>query len=189
MVSAFGSLLGALITVGLLALGAIIFLPRGIFPQNLSTAMIAGAFPFGQKALILAMLGALACLCGAALETALSGAYNVCQFFNLRWGKNLSPKSARTYTATWIAMFVLAFGLSVSGLRPLTLVNISVIFGMVVMPFTYYPVLRVAADKNIMGKHLNGTADNVVAVFFLILITVAALAAIPLMIITKSGKP
>src|SRR5207237_8813675 len=52
MVAAFGSLLGALITVGLLALGAIIFLPRGIFPQNLSTTMIAGAFPFGPNALI-----------------------------------------------------------------------------------------------------------------------------------------
>jgi manganese transport protein len=189
MVSAFGSILGALITVGLLTLGAIIFLPRGIFPQNLSTAMIAGAFPFVQKALILAMLGALACLCGAALETALSGAYNVCQFFNLRWGKNLPPKSAPTYTAIWIAMFVLAFGLSVSGLRPLTLVNISVIFGMVVMPFTYYPILRVAADKNIMGKHVNSMADNIVALIFLILITVAAVAAIPLMIVTKSGKP
>jgi manganese transport protein len=189
MVSAFGSLLGALITVGLLALGAIIFLPRGIFPQNFSTAMIAGAYPFGQKALILAMLGALACLCGAALETALSGAYNVCQFFNLRWGKNLPPKSAATYTAIWIAMFALAFGLSVSGLRPLTLVNISVIFGMVVMPFTYYPILRVAADKNIMGKHANSMADNIVALVFLVLITVAALAAIPLMIMTESGKP
>jgi manganese transport protein len=134
-------------------------------------------------------LGALACLCGAALETALSGAYNVCQFFNLRWGKNLPPKSAATYTAIWIAMFALAFGLSVSGLRPLTLVNISVIFGMVVMPFTYYPILRVAADKNIMGKHANSMADNIVALVFLVLITVAALAAIPLMIMTESGKP
>jgi manganese transport protein len=189
MVAAFGSLLGALITVGLLTLGAVVFLRRGIFPQNLSTAMIAGAFPFGQKALILAMLGALACLCGAALETALSGAYNVCQFFNLRWGKDLPPKSAQTYTAIWIAMFVLAFGLAVSGLRPLTLVNISVIFGMVVMPFTYYPILRVAADKNIMGKHVNSMADNIVAIIFLILITVAAAAAIPLMIVTNSGKP
>jgi Mn2+/Fe2+ NRAMP family transporter len=189
MVAALGSLLGALITVALLVLGAIIFLPRGIFPQNLGTAMIVGAFPFGQKALILAMLGALACLGGAALETALSGAYNVCQFFNLRWGKNLPAKSAPVYTATWIAMFVLAFGLSVSGLRPLTLVNISVIFGMVVMPFTYYPILRVAADKNIMGKHANSMADNLTALIFLALITVAAAAAIPLMILTNSGKP
>lgn len=44
--------------------------------------------------MILALLGTLACLSGAAIETALSGGYNLCQFFNLRWGKNLPPKSA-----------------------------------------------------------------------------------------------
>ena len=69
-VAAFGSLLGAIITIGLLALGALVFLPRGIFPNTLSTTIIAGAFPFATKALVLALLGTLACLCGAALETA-----------------------------------------------------------------------------------------------------------------------
>lgn len=189
MVSALGSLLGALITVGLLVLGAVVFLPRAIFPQTLSTTMIAGALPFGKKALVLAILGALACLSGAALETALSGAYNICQFFNLTWGKNLPARSAPIYTASWIAMLSLAFVLSVSGLSPLMLVNVSVIFGMVVMPFTYYPILRVAGDKNIMGRHANSTADAVLGGAFLVLITVAAVAAIPLMIATHSGRP
>jgi len=188
-VAAFGSLLGAIITIGLLALGALVFLPREIFPNTLSTTMIAGAFPFATKALVLALLGTLACLCGAALETALSGAYNVCQFFNLNWGKNLPVKSAPFYTAAWIAMLTVAFVIAISGLRPLMLVNISVIFGMVVMPFTYYPILRVAADKNIMGKHVNSRADTVIAIVFLILICIAATAAIPLMALTHSGKP
>ena len=72
---------------------------------------------------------------------------------------------------------------------PLMLVNISVIFGMVVMPFTYYPILRVAADKNIMGKHVNSRADTTIAIVCLILICIAATAAIPLMALTHSGKP
>lgn len=189
IVSAFGSLLGALITVGLLVLGAIVFMPRGIFPQTLGTTMIAGAFPFAQKALVLAMLGALACLCGAALETALSGAYNVCQFFNLKWGKNLPRKAAPIFTAGWMVMLALAFIISVFMSRPLTLVNISVIFGMVVMPFTYYPILKIASDKNIMGKHANGKADKMTGMVFLVLITIAAAAAIPLMVLTHSGQP
>ena len=189
MVSAFGSLLGALITIGLLILAAVLFLPREIFPQALSTTIMAGAFPFAQKALVIAMLGALACLCGAALETALSGAYNVCQFFNFEWGKNLAPKAAPIFTAGWISMLVLAFGISVCVSRPLALVNISVIFGMVVMPFTYYPILKVASDKGVMGKHANSKADNVTGLIFLILITIAAAAAIPLMLLTHSGQP
>jgi Mn2+/Fe2+ NRAMP family transporter len=188
-VAAFGSALGAIITVGILLLGALVFLPRGIFPQTLSTTIIAGAFPFAKKALIIALLGALTCLCGAALETALSGAYNICQFFNVSWGNNLRPKSAPVYTAAWIAMLAVACAIALSGARPLTLVNISVVFGMVLMPFTYYPILRVAADKNVMGKHVNGTVNTVVGIIFLVLITIAAAAAIPLMLLTHSGRP
>jgi manganese transport protein len=189
MVASFGSILGAVLTAGLLILGAIVFLPRGIFPEILSTTTMAGAFPFGPKALVLALLGGIACLSGAAIETALSGAYNLCQFFNLAWGKNQPVKSVPVFTATWIGMFLLALLIAATGVRPLQLVNTSIIFGMVVMPLTYYPILRVAADKNIMGRHVNSRMDSVVGIFFLILITAAAFGAIPLMIATHSGQP
>jgi len=189
LVAAFGSLLGAALTAGLLILGALVLLPRGIFPEMLSTTTMAGAFPFGAKALVLALMGSLACLGGAAIETGLSGAYNVCQFFNLPWGKNRPAKSVPVFTGSWMGMFTLACVIAVSGVRPLTLVNVSVVFAMVVMPLTYYPILRVAADKNIMGKHVNSTADTIIGAVFLVLIVVAALAAIPLMIVTHSGRP
>jgi Mn2+/Fe2+ NRAMP family transporter len=79
--------------------------------------------------------------------------------------------------------------ISLTGIRPLTLINISVIFGMVVMPFTYYPILRVAEDKNIMGVHVNSKTDTAVGWVFLVLITLAAAAALPLMALTHSGQP
>jgi manganese transport protein len=189
MVAALGSLLGSLLTVALLALGAIIFLPHGIFPQILSSAVWSGAFPFAQKTLIAAIAGCLACLAGAAVETALSGGYNVCQFFNLRWGKNMPAKSVPAFTGTWIAMFLLAMVIALTGVRPLQLVNISIVFGMVVMPFTYYPILRTASDKNVMGKHVNRKFDDIIGGIVLVLVTIAALAAIPLMVLTHSGKP
>ena len=189
MVSSLGSLLGSLLTVGLLALGALVFLPRGIFPELLSTTTMAGAFPFAKKALIFALIGTLACISGAAVETALSGAYNVCQFLNLNWGKNQPVKSVPIYTATWVGMFVVALILALTGVRPLQLVDYSIVFGMVVMPLTYYPILRVAADKNVMGKHVNSTFDTIIGIVFLGLITAAAVAAIPLMILTHSGQP
>jgi manganese transport protein len=189
MVAALGSLLGSLLTVALLVLGAIIFLPHGIFPQILSSAVWSGAFPFAQKTLIAAIAGCLACLAGAAVETALSGGYNVCQFFNLRWGKNMPAKSVPAFTGTWIAMFLLAMVIALTGVRPLQLVNISIVFGMVVMPFTYYPILRTASDKNVMGKHVNRKFDDIIGGIVLVLVTIAALAAIPLMVLTHSGKP
>lgn len=189
VVASFGSILGSLLTVGLLALGALIFLPRHIFPDLLSSAAFAGGYPFAQKALVLSLLGMLACIAGAAVETALSGAYNVCQFFNFHWGKSRHSRSVPVYTAVWLAMFALGLAIALTGVRPLELVNISIIFGMVIMPLTYYPILRVAADKNIMGRHVNSKVDTVVGTIFLVLITIAAVAAIPLMVLTHSGKP
>src|SRR4051812_12502284 len=60
--------------------------------------MIAGAFHFAKKALLTALLGAMACIGGAGVATALSGSYNICQFFNLQWGKNRPAKDARAFT-------------------------------------------------------------------------------------------
>lgn len=189
MVAAFGSILGAGITAALLILGTLVFLPRAIFPEILSTTVLAGAFPFGRKALVLVLIGCLACLGGAAIETALSGAYNLCQFFNLPWGKNQPAKSVPLFTASWIGMFACALLIAATRVQPLQLVNISIVFGMVVMPLTYYPILKVAADKNIMGRHVNSKMDTIVGTFFLVLIGLAAVIAIPLMIATHSGRP
>jgi Mn2+/Fe2+ NRAMP family transporter len=188
-VASIGSVLGSLLTVSLLVLGALVFLPRGIFPELLSTTTLAGAFPFAQKALVMALLGTLACIAGAAIETDLSGAYNVCQFFNLEWGKNQRPKVVPVYTFTWIGMLTLALIIALTGVRPLQLVNISIIFGMVIMPLTYYPILRTAADEQVMGKHANSKLLTILGTVLLLMIAAAAIAAIPLMIITHSGKP
>ena len=169
-------------------LGALLFLPHQIFPQMLSTVVMAGTFPFGHKALVLALLGITACIGGAAVETALSGSYNVCQFFDVKWGKNRPVREVRIFTIAWLGMLGLALIIAVSGVRPLTLVNTSVIFGLVIMPLTYYPILRAAADKQIMGKHANTRFNSMVGVVFLLLITAAAFAAIPLLILTGSGR-
>jgi Mn2+/Fe2+ NRAMP family transporter len=86
-------------------------------------------------------------------------------------------------------MFLLALLIVLIGVKPLQLVNFSIIFGMAIMPFTYYPILRVAADKKIMGNHVNTKFNTAVGIFFLILIILAAVVSFPLMILTHSGQP
>jgi Mn2+/Fe2+ NRAMP family transporter len=189
MVASLGSVLGSLLTVALLILGCVLFLPHHIFPEQLSSSLIAGAWPYGQRVLVFAALGVLACIGGAAIETALSGGYNVCQFFNWPWGKNLPPKSAKVYTGTWVGTFVVALFVALSGVRPLQLVNFSIIFGMAIMPLTYYPILRVAGDRKIMGRYVNSKFDTVVGLIFFVLIALAAVASLPLMILTHAGQP
>jgi Mn2+/Fe2+ NRAMP family transporter len=49
-------------------------------------------------------------------------------------------------------------------------------------------MLLVAQDPDEMGPYVNGKLANVLGWAFLILISLAALAAIPLLIITNGGK-
>ena len=98
MVASLGSFFGSLLTVALMVLGALLFLPHQIFPQMLSTVVMAGSFPFGHKAIVPALLGTTACIVGAAVETALSGSYSICQFFDIKWGKNRPVREVRIFT-------------------------------------------------------------------------------------------
>lgn len=189
MVACLGSVLGALLTVGLLFLGAMLFMPAGIFPDAVASAPIAGAAAFGDKALVLALIGILACITGAAVESALSGGYNLCQFFNFKWGKNKDAKETPVFTVSWIVMFALALIIALTGVRPLQLINITIIFGAVLLPFTYYPILKTASDRTIMGEHANGRVLNAIAVALLVLLSISAVIAVPLMLLTHGGKP
>ena len=189
IVSMSGIILGSLLTCALLILGAIVFLPRAIFPDLLSTTALPAALPFGLTALRLALLGILACVASAAVETALSGGYNICQFYGLKWDKNVPPREVPEFTKSWVGTLVLALMLALTGIKPLTLVNVSIIFGMVIMPLTYYPILKAAGDQALMGEHASGKVQQVLGWIFFGVIVVAAVVAIPLMVITHSGQP
>jgi Mn2+/Fe2+ NRAMP family transporter len=189
LVATSGVVLGSLLTCTLLMLGAIVFLPRSIFPDLLPTTVLPVAVPLGQTAMRLALAGILACVASAAVETALSGGYNVCQFFGFRWHKNLPPKDVPVFTGSWIATLVLALVLAMTGIKPLTLVNFSIVFGMLIMPLTYYPILKAAGDRELMGAHVTKRPLQALGWIFFGIIVIAAIAAFPLMILTHSGQP
>lgn len=189
IVATSGIVLGSLLTCGLLVLGALVFLPRGIFPDLLPTTALPVAVPMGTLAVRLALIGILACVASAAVETALSAGYNLCQFYELKWDKNIAPQEAPVFTATWVGTLVVALLIAVTGIKPLTLVNFSIIFGMVIMPLTYYPILTAASDTALMGPHATKQVLRILGWFFFGVIVIAALAAFPLMILTHSGQP
>src|SRR6185503_9619214 len=139
----------------LVIVGAMVFLQNGIYPVLLSTTTLAGALPLGRAGLLLALAGTLACLTGAAIETAMAAGYNACQFYRLPWGKKLRPSAAPVFTALWAGTLAVGVLAVLAGVRPLMLVNLSVVFAMVLMPMTYYPILRTAMDKGVMGQHVN----------------------------------
>jgi Mn2+/Fe2+ NRAMP family transporter len=159
-----------------------------IDPQFLGTPPLAAADTLGQVGLLLALVGILFAVGGAAIETSFSGAYNTAQFFGWRWGKKERPAAASRFTLTWVVIFALALLVVMTGYDPVKLTEYSVIFSVVALPLTYLPILLIANDRTYMGSNVNGRLANVLGVLYFIVIIVISLAAIPLLIVTHGGQ-
>ena len=183
-----GFSLGGLLSMSLVAIGAEFFKSHGLDPALPGTAALAAADTFGNLGLYVALLGMFFAFAGAAIETALSGAYNLAQFAGWPWGLDKRPRDAPRFALSWIAVFALATLVVMTGVDPVSVVEYSIVFSVFVLPLSFFPVLAVARDKGIMGEHANGPIANALGWFYLAVITIAALAAIPLFVMTHGGQ-
>jgi manganese transport protein len=183
-----GFSLGSVLAVALVLIGASLFQPLQIEPQLPGTVALAPALVLGKWGLIIALLGMFFAFSGAAIENALSNAYNLSHFFGWTWGKFRPPKDAPRFNLAWMIVFVAGALIVLTGVDPIEVVEYSIVFSVVILPLTYFPMLLVARDEDSMGPNKNGKLANILGWFFLILISLAALTAIPLLIITHGGK-
>jgi manganese transport protein len=180
--------LGGFLSFALMIVAGVLFLPSGISPEFLCTPALAAADSLGQVGLLLAIVGILFAVGGAAIETCFAGAYNTAQFFGWRWGKRERPAAASRFTLWWLGIFAVAFLVVMSGYDPVKLTEYSVVFSVVALPLTYLPILLVANDRAYMGPHTNGRLANALGILYLIVIVVIAVAAIPLLFLTNGGQ-
>jgi Mn2+/Fe2+ NRAMP family transporter len=183
-----GYSLGGLLSFALMISAGALLLPHGISAELLGTVALVAQAPLGQVGLILALVGTLFAVSGAAIDSAFSGAYNVAQFFGWEWGKYRHNAGAPRFTIAWTVMLVLGFAIIVTGVDPILVTELSVIFSVVALPLTYVPILLVANDRSYMGTHANGVLGNVFGVFYLVVILVIAIAAIPLLVLSNMGQ-
>src|ERR1043165_971106 len=180
--------LGSLLAIAILINSAVLFRTAHIDPQMPGTVALQVAIPFGATGLLLALFGMLFAISGAAVETGLSTAYSVAQFFGWEWGRYKRPHEAPRFTIAWIITFLVALAIVLTGIAPLELVEWSIVFSIVVLPLTYLPLLLIGNDRKYMGAHVNGRLANTIGWSFYVVLVVAALAAIPLYVITQGGQ-
>jgi Mn2+/Fe2+ NRAMP family transporter len=183
-----GYTLGGLLSFALMISAAALFLPRGISPDLLGSVALVAQAPLGQIGLVLALVGILFAVSGAAIDSAFSGAYNIAQFFGWEWGKYRHNAGAPRFTLAWMVMLVLGFLIVVTGVDPILVTELSVIFSVVALPLTYVPILLVANDRAYMGPYANGVVGNVFGVFYLVVVLAIAIAAIPLLVLSNMGQ-
>jgi Mn2+/Fe2+ NRAMP family transporter len=180
--------LGGILSLGIAACAAVVLLPEAIEVTTLSQVVLPVAQAGGQLALAFAIVGILAATFGAALETTLSSGYTLAQFFGWSWGKFRRPAQAARFHIAMMVCLLIGGGVLATGVDPILVTELSVVFSAVALPLTYFPILVVANDPQYMGEAVNGRGRNALGIIFLVVILVAALAAIPLLIASGMGS-
>jgi len=179
--------LGGLLSLSIAGCAAVVLGPLEVDVAALSQVGLPAAVALGKIGLAFVIVGFVAATFGAACETGLSAGYSIAQFFGWQWGKFVRPKQAARFHLVLILATLLAIGVLMTGVDPILVTEISVVFSAVALPLTYFPILVVANDRDYLGEHANGMLSNTLGTIFLVLVVVAAVAAIPLMVITHMG--
>jgi manganese transport protein len=186
--SIVGMGLGSLLSIAVLALAALLFAPTGVAPQIPGSVALQTAEPFGKLGLATALLGMLFAVAGAAVETCMANAYSVTQFFGWEWGRHKKPWEAPRFTVAWIVVMLLALAIVMTGVEVMNLVGYAVVFSIVVLPLSYLPLMLLANDRSYMREYANKWLAKGLGWIFFVIVTVAAIAAIPLYVITSGGQ-
>ncbi|MBF4769895.1 divalent metal cation transporter [Nocardioides agariphilus] len=179
--------LGGLLSLAIAGCTAVVFGPLDASVDTLGQVGLPVAVALGKLGLAFAIIGFVAATLGAACETGLSTGYSIAQYFGWQWGKYVKPRDASRFHLTLIIVTLLAMAILVTGVDPILVTEVSVVFSAVALPLTYFPILVVANDPDYLGEHVNGRLANGLGMIYLVLIGVAATAAIPLMIWTRMG--
>jgi manganese transport protein len=183
-----GFSLGSVVSIAILVLGAEVLGPLGVVPETVGGAATLVGVPFGRVGFVIALIGMLTAVAGAAVETAMAGAYNFAQYFGYRWGRSKPARETPAFDVAWVAMFAIAALIMVTGVDPITVVELSVMLAVVCLPFTYLPILLAARDRKLMRDHANGPITNALGLIFLAIICAAAIAAPILLVATGMGS-
>jgi hypothetical protein len=115
--------LGGILSIALIMVSAQVFAPLHVDPGYLGTTALGAQHALGEAGLLLALMGMLFAIGGAAVECAFSGAYTLAQFAGWEWGKYRRPREAPRFTIAWVVMFVLALTIVQTGVRGRTITS------------------------------------------------------------------
>lgn len=180
--------LGAVLSVAIAASAAIVFLPIGVDVGSLGQVAAPVAVALGKVGLAVVLLGFFAATFGAACETGLSVGYSVAQYFGWQWGKFVRPREAARFHVVLLLSALLAAAVLLTTVDPIKVTEYSVVFSAVALPLTYFPILVIANDRGYMGEKVNRRFANLLGSLYLIVVVLAAVSAIPLMVVTRAGQ-
>ena len=186
--SIVGMGLGTLLSIAIVASSAQLFAPTGVSPEIPGSVALEAAIPLGSAGLVVALLGMLFAVAGAAVETCMANAYSVAQFFGWQWGRHKKPWDAPRFTIAWMALLLMALAIVLTGINVMDLVDYAIVLSIVVLPLSYLPLMLLADDRGYMGQYANRWLAKGLGWFFFGVVTIAAAVAVPLYVLTSGGQ-
>ena len=183
-----GFALGSLLAITILSSSAQLFKSANVGPQLPGTSALEVAIPFGSTGLLVALLGMMIAIAGAGVETCMANAYSVAQFFGWEWGRHKKPWEAPRFTIAWIVFLIVPLAIVLTGVDVMSLVEYAVLFSIIVLPLTYLPLMLLANDRSYMREYANKWLAKGLGWIFFVVVTAAAIAAIPLYLLTSGGQ-
>jgi Mn2+/Fe2+ NRAMP family transporter len=180
--------IGGLLSIAIAGSVFLTLNPAGIEVDHFDQAALPVALAVGKVGLAFTIVGFVAATFGAALETALSLGYSMSQYFGWSWGKNKAPVEAARFHAVMLVSLILSAMVVLTTVDPIKVTEYSIVFSAVALPLTYFPILVVANDPGYMGDKTNRRFTNALGTVYLVILSAAALAAVPLMFATKAGQ-
>lgn len=177
-----GMSFGSLISMAVLVLAAMLFLPRGIKVEHYDQLPMLLVPVFGRTGfwLFVASLG-IACL-GAAMEITLEIAYLAAQGMGWNWSENIRPLDEARFSLVYTITIVLGMLIVVVGIDPLKLTIFSMALTAATLPVSIVPFLFLMNDKYYVRGYRNGWLSNTVVLLIIGLAFVLAIVTIPLQI-------
>jgi Mn2+/Fe2+ NRAMP family transporter len=178
---------GSLTAIGLIVLSAMVLGPLGAEAGTLPEIGLGMATALGWVGGLLFATALFATCLGAALEVVLSVGYNLAQGFGWEWGEEKMPAEAPRFNLALTLFLLVACGIGMIGIDPLQLTLYGATFTALVLPITLLPFLVIMNDPAYLEDQTNGRLTNIATVAVLVIASVVALVAIPLLILSGGG--
>ncbi|HEY2895655.1 MAG TPA: divalent metal cation transporter [Gemmatimonadaceae bacterium] len=176
----FGMSFGGALSVAVLIVAALVFVPRGIRIERFDQIALMLTPIMGRWGFVL-FAGALGIACfGAMLEIALSVAYLTAQGFGWQWSEDARPRDVARFSLVYTITLVAGALIVVIGVDPLAITLMSMALTSALLPIAIVPFLILMNDRHFVGQHGNGWISNTVVCAIVGLAFVLAVVSIPL---------
>ena len=186
--SGLGFPLGGLIAASLTVVAAQQLMPLQLTPDSLATVLQQALHAIGPIGFYAAAIGAFAAIGGATIDSAFSCAYALAQHQCWTWGESKGIRGAKRWFATMLAAAGIGFAVVQTRVDPVQLTEYAVIASAIAMPLSFYPIVRVSQDREVMGQNASGPVARPMAWLSYVVVCAVAVAGPILMLVTHTGE-